>query len=260
MGREHTFAGRNNQDAFYSNSANNHLVAVVADGCGSGHFSECGAELGVRLITETLLKHAQKISDNQSMTVELAEQLLEQTRLDVLAQIRLLAENMGKSFSNTIENFFLFTLVGAWLSRDLSIFFALGDGVMEINGEQITLGPFPNNAPPYLAYGLAETSLDPKLLRFQIIKSLPTSELKNFIVATDGLNDYLQAAEKAIPGREEKVGPISRFYEDDKFFKNSDMVRRRLAIINRSLVGGVGGLLSDDTTLIIGRQQKKEMS
>jgi len=257
MGREHAFAGRNNQDAFYLTATNDNTVAVVADGCGSGRFSECGAGLGVRLVTETLLKYAREISENQPLTIELAERMLERTRSDVLIELRSLAGNMGKSFSNTIENFFLFTLVGAWLSPNLSVFFALGDGVMEINGEQIILGPFPNNAPPYLAYGLAEVS---KPLYFRAIKSLPTSELQHFIVATDGLNDYLQAAEKQIPGREEKVGSISRFYEDDKFFKNSDMVRRRLAIMNRSLVGGAGGLLPDDTTLIVGRQQKKETS
>ncbi|KKU07462.1 MAG: hypothetical protein UX09_C0029G0001 [Candidatus Uhrbacteria bacterium GW2011_GWE2_45_35] len=256
-GREHRLIGRNNQDASHLVFDERHLVAVVCDGCGSGLSSECGARLGARLVVETLFRHARQVRVPEELSAAAGERILERTRLDVLAGIRILAGNLGPSLSEVVENFFLFTVIGVWLSPTSAIFFALGDGVIEINRERFELGPFPNNAPPYLAYSLFETMNERPPLRFQIIKTLPAEELQSFLLASDGLTDYLAAERLAVPDREELVGNLDKFYQDDKFYKNPDMLRRHLAIVNRSLTGGAGGRLADDTTMIVGRRRQE---
>jgi len=58
------------------------------------------------------------------------------------------------------------------------------------------------------------------------------------------------------------VGPLSQFWEEDRFFKNSHALGHRLNLINRDIprVNSNGRILSefghlkDDTTLITGRQ------
>ena len=49
------------------------------------------------------------------------------------------------------------------------------------------------------------------------------------------------------------VGPLSQFWADDAFYKNRDMVRRRLAVLNR---GAGPGLLADDTTIVVVRRKQ----
>jgi hypothetical protein len=60
---------------------------------------------------------------------------------------------------------------------------------------------------------------------------------------------------RPIPGRSEDVGPLSQFWTDDAYYENRDMVRRRLAVLNR---GRHGGLLADDTTLVVVRRKGLE--
>ena len=110
-GRAHVAAGRNNQDAFCWASGADGLVAVVCDGCGSGARSEVGAQVGSRLLVRAatrLLRSSLDVAD-----------LLEQVRQDVLASLRLLAREMSvdaASFSRTVADHFLFTIVGVLIT------------------------------------------------------------------------------------------------------------------------------------------------
>ena len=243
-GRAHVAAGRNNQDAFCWASDADGLVAVVCDGCSSGPHSEVGAQVGARLLAQTatrLLRSNLDVAD-----------LLEQVRQDVLASLRGLAREMSvdaATFSRTVADHFLFTIVGALITARGATTFSLGDGVVVINGERTQLGPFPKNEPPYLGYALLPGALE---LSFNVHRSLEASEVQSLVLGTDGAVELEAVAERPIHGREEAVGPLSQFWSDDRFFKNPDMVRRRLAVLNR---GPRGGLLSDDTTLVVIRRK-----
>jgi hypothetical protein len=84
---------------------------------------------------------------------------------------------------------------------------------------------------------------------------LPTAELDHFLLGSDGLLDLRRAAETPIPNGEGVVGPLSQFWTEGRFFKNADNVRRRLRIINGGVdAGPKDGLLTDDTTLVVGRR------
>lgn len=252
-GRAHVAAGRNNQDAFCWASDADGLVAVVCDGCSSGPHSEVGAQIGSRLF-------AQAANRLLGSNLEVAD-LLEQVGQDVLARLHVLAREMSidaASFSRTVADHFLFTIVGVLITARGATTFSLGDGLVVINGERTELGPFPNNAPPYLGYALLPDATDrgsSERVSFRIHRSMAASEVQSLVLGTDGAVELETVAERPIQGREEAVGPLSQFWSDDRFFKNADMVRRRLAVLNR---GPRGGLLSDDTTLVVVRRKAAE--
>ncbi len=257
-GSAHVLAGRNNQDAFCWARTESGLVAIVCDGCGSSSHSDVGANVGARLIVQSAvgLLGAQ---------MEPAA-LLDRVRGDVVARLRLLASAMSieaapgegdrgsgtaTRYCTTVLEHFLFTVVGVIVDERFATTFAFGDGLIVVNNEGHHLGPFPNNEPPYLGYEL----LDKKRYRsaFDVHTPIPIGELDSLLIGTDGVIELEGMADRQVSGREDHVGGLSQFWDDDRFFRNPDMVRRRLTVLNR---GPRGGILSDDTTLVVLRRSK----
>lgn len=255
MGRDHVIAGRNNQDAYYVYESDNCIIALVADGCSEGKYSEVGARLGVRLFARAILHNYRE------------KNFWEKVRQDVLTNLHKSAQAMGGNLSQVINDYFLFTVVGIFLDDFGARFFSVGDGMFFVNDEMIRLGPFPNNAPPYLCYELIGTSLSylhPELLKIELHKEIPASHLISCLIGTDGVVDLAAVARRNIPGKSELIGSVSQFWTEDRYFTNRDMVRRRLSLINREsikpdwgnkLMLREPGLLPDDTTLIAIRRK-----
>lgn len=261
-GRDHRTALKNSHDAYYWEATPGILVAVVCDGCGSGEHSEVGAKLGARLVAKQVMRWFS--NDPKKFTLLGIEHGLIQVRRSVLAQIQVLADQMSGSFSETVGEFFLFTIVGAIITSDDAITFGAGDGVVVVNGSPMTLGSG-NNRPEYLSYGLVETdnNVTPFLKKFTWNK---TGDVNSILLGTDGVRDLTKAAEKAIPGKEEKVGPLEQFWRDDKYFKNPFSIQRRLALANRTthridyekkVAVEEHGHLPDDTTVLVIRRKEK---
>lgn len=267
QGRHHRTTGRNNQDALCWVRAGSNVVTVVCDGCGSGEHSEIGAQIGARLVTQALMHILDECDANKDDASQNIADILEQARGEVLDRVLEVAQAMGDHLTQTLCKYFLFTVVGVFITQSQAIFFSLGDGLMFINGEKISLGPFPNNAPPYLAYGLMKTILTqdcPTTLQFQINRVLPVEELQSFLIGTDGVQDLIDVANKKLPGKEQTIGSIDALWKQDRCFANPDFVRRHLAGVNRGFTGRdsvhstlrvAHGLLPDDTTLIVGRRE-----
>ena len=252
IGREHARAGRNNQDALWARANEHGLAAVVADGCGSGAQSELGAQLGARRVVEGALS----LLGNR-VPIE-SPDFLQCLGADVLCFLRALSGELGE---RAIGEAFLFTIVGAVVTPEHTLVFSAGDGLWALNGEVHQLGPFPNNAPPYLAYGL----LKPGAVSLKANTLRPTAEVDSLLLGTDGVADLAGLAEARVPEREEPVGPLSQFWSDGRYFSNPDALRRRLSLLNRESVRAdfparrlerVPGLLSDDTTLVVLRRQQ----
>lgn len=268
VGRDHVMVGKNNQDAFCWMNSRDMIIAIVCDGCGSASHSEVGAKVGAKLILEAIKKQV-LIYRSSGSTSHIAENSFwDEIAKDVLAELRILANTMSESISLVSRDYFLFTVVGAVITPLFSLTFSFGDGVLAINGDVTTIGPFPNNAPPYLAYsGLLDMSFKkdcPELLKFQMHKLLLTEEVQSIFIGTDGVGDFIENQFSKIPGKDEPVGPISQFWEDDRYFKNPDMIRRRLFLVSRDYqkidweeqkIIKEPGLLSDDTTLIVIRRK-----
>jgi hypothetical protein len=196
--------------------------------------------------------------------------LLERTRLDVLAYLLVLAEGIGAPAADVVRDYLLFTTVGAAIERDRSFFFALGDGIIIVNGVITRIGPFPGNAPPYMAYSLlpgyvghAQSSCNATNLMFQVYECIPTREVRHFLIGSDGAADFIAAQDRKLPGREQLLGPVSRFWEGD-FYGNPRKIERYLRLANEPAIAIdweghrriiEAGLLPDDSTLVVGRRR-----
>jgi hypothetical protein len=166
-----------------------------------------------------------------------------------------------------VSTFFLFTVIGLAVDGDTACVFSIGDGLFAIGDELLPLGPFPRNEPPYLGYGLLDRPPGGEAPRFLVHRVFPASALRTALIGTDGALDLAASASRPIPGGGGDVGPISRFWEDDRYFRNPDGVRRRLALINRAVTRPVwkeariereSGLLRDDTTIVVVRRARGE--
>ncbi len=164
------------------------------------------------------------------------------------------------------EECLLFTIVGVLITERETTIFARGDGIAVVNGEPYRFGPFPGNAPPYLAHELSipETRSDRQTFT---LHRFPTETITSVLIGTDGVINLKQKANVPMPGSTELVGPISQFWTDDRYFRNPDMVRRKLTLLHRTVLRPdwdaqrldvSRGLLPDDTTLVAIRRRKEE--
>lgn len=268
IGRDHLkdFGWRNNQDSSSVAITNNCIIALVTDGCSASDQStissnEVGAKIGARVTSKILLQYAEQFNSIPLEEVEFSP-MWERIRLEILGQIISLARNMGGSFTQTIRDYFLFTIVGTLMTKNYTVIFSIGDGVIVFNGEIILIGPY--EKPPYISYSVLNTSIDPELSRFKIHHVVPNKEVETILIGTDGVKDLIKAEGKNLPGKPKKVGSISEFWMDDTCFANSDQIRRKLALVNVSPVT-LGpdselirhqGLLPDDTTFCVIRKIK----
>lgn len=249
IGRSHRMIGRNNQDAWHITESHDCVVAVVADGCSSGAHSEFGAMLGVQVLAHDLL--AQAVT-GQAIDWRRAERA-------VVSQLDILARNFALDYVRVVEHYCLFTLVGAVLTPQRASFFACGDGYAVIGDEELRLGPFPSNQPPYLAYQLLgdQHRIGDEMKRLTLLWEGSPEAVDHFLIGSDGLEDLVTHEVTLRPGLTAPVGPLSQFWQSDRYFRgNPELVSRELKLIGRDWphVDPSPGLLSDDTTLVVGRK------
>ena len=265
LGRGPLLYGRNNQDAYGWRIGDGWSAAVVCDGCGSGSSSELGAQLGVRGVLGGLQRRSAELAAVAASGTHIELQLqalLTAVGADLLFWLEGLIARFGGDRQELVRESLLFTVVGAVLLPDLAAVFSLGDGVYAVNGEVEQLGPFPDNAPPYLGQAL----LDAPHRQFAVHRVIAGAELDSLMVGTDGVADLIEAGEEGrlLPGREEPAVPLHRFWTDDRYFRNPDAIRRYLALANSQpatvdeLTSDLvwhPGLLTDDTTLVVARRR-----
>jgi len=268
IGREHYQSKFNNQDAFSITSKQDLIVAFVCDGCGdktTSGFSEVGAHIGSQLLTLATIKAARRYLKRPHLLEKNSFSFWEQIRQEVLMSIRFLCQQMGEDMTDMVIKYFLFTAVGVLITPEVAQFVSIGDGVMIINNQELQIGPFPDNMPPYLGYALVPSTIDPELLKFQLQISLPTADLESFLIGCDGVVDLINAENLEVPTNKKVVGPISQFWTEDLFFNNPLSLTRRLTVINRDRstldlaqgkINQQSGLLRDDTTLVVGRRKE----
>lgn len=276
-GRDHVLAGRNNQDAFAWHQDERCTIAVVCDGCSEGPHSEVGAALGVQWVIRALARIAPEdmMPAQQPAYIDGRWPFLNRVHGEVLdamheAAVRLSdGENWSRARAEVIRQYCLFTTVGAIITAEQTFVFSIGDGCVAVNGTVRQLGPFAGNAPPYIGYGLFPPKVTGHVEPFSFmnfsVERLPTADVQSLLIGTDGVVELIAAANRKIAGKDEVVGPLAQFWTDDRFFRNPDIVRRRLTVINRESVrlenGALvrePGLLPDDTTLVTIRRRKED--
>lgn len=249
IGRDHRMVPKNNQDSWSIWRYEDLTIGIVADGCGSGMHSEVGAKIGVRMLGATLRKEYERHGRINWPRVQ----------RNMLTQLDNVVQAMGDDYRKTVEAYMLFTLLGVIIDNERATFFALGDGTIIINGEALSIGPFQNNMPPYLGYGLMlnELAIDASVITLQPICELPIAQLTSFLIATDGIDDVVGNEQNTLPGLDKPVGLIEQFWQSDRYFgSNPELLSRQLKLVGRDwpTVQPQPGLLGDDTTIIVGRQ------
>lgn len=261
-GKDHIRSNKNNHDAYHFESSKDMIAGVVCDGCGSGSHSEVGSKIGATLIIQQLFR--QYAADEKAFGDSPIYETLRRVQRSVLSHIQVLADSMGGSFSETIKNYFLFTALGFVVTRYTSCTFAVGDGILVHDGHETKLEPGQGgfNEPDYLSYSIVNTPRQSSGIR---LITQVSSGMESILVGTDGMHQLAMAAQKNIPGKAEKVGPIAQFWKTDRFFKNPYAISHRLNLINRTVskvdyetrgVTEEHGPLTDDTTLVVIRRKR----
>ena len=263
-GSDHRRSDKNNQDAICCRESEGSIVAVICDGCSEGKYSEIGARLGANILVQHIHHHFPYCGSDPWCFYD----ALESSRIHTIAQLRVLIHAMSpeKELAQLIIDYFLFTVIGVYINDRVTTVFSIGDGVHILNDVVTELGPFPNNEPPYLAYGGLIKSSEKDLvfdLRQQVFRR--TDEINSILIGTDGVSNLIKSSDSKIPGKNELVGDINQFWTDDRYFINKDMVRRKLSLVNREIVTPVWdehflsrekGLLPDDTSLVVIRRKR----
>lgn len=269
IGKSHVRLGRNNQDAYGHLVYPDEVFAVVCDGCGSGMSSEVGAQLGCEiiltelrsdLVTEWLESPAEK--DLQPILKEIQDRIVN--------KIIGISYKVGDYLPNIIKDYFLFTVLVAVVGIKRSFVASIGDGFYAINGDLHQIGPFENNAPPYVAYNAISSHVNRDVVKdaadFQIHATMVSEDVQSIMIGTDGVEDIISNESNIIPGKKtEIVGPVSQFWTDDLYFRNKAVLDRKLVQMARDstkLKSGVltheRGYLMDDTTIISIRRTSDE--
>lgn len=201
-GASHLRVARNGQDAAAAWQDGPLALAVVCDGCGSGARSELGAQVVARRMRAALarrLRAGAAVADLALWSACRSEAAAELARLarswcpeELDGSARPLEapgalapearEALGEALLCTV-------LVAAADRRDVAVW-AIGDGAVVLGGELTVLGPFLDNAPPYLGYDVLGHPPTPYL------RVRPRGAAGVAAVATDGaaeLGDELTA-------------------------------------------------------------------
>ena len=232
IGSAHRRCDRANQDSWTLERRERALVGVLADGCGSAPNSQVGAWLGARIwaqATHELLETGLSPDDP-----ELWRQVCERS----LGRLRAVTDALCGPVEASVGEALLFTLVGFVLTPSRLVVHAIGDGLVCLDGRTTALGPFPNNAPPYLGYGLLGTTP-----RVEIVHAVDAADFERLVIASDGaeeLEDLDSLAASSVLARPHTLGrTLARIN------------RERLEIDwNIERVEHSRGRLRDDTTVI----------
>lgn len=255
-GRRHRTAANlmNNQDAVSRSITPGLIVGSVSDGCGSQPHSEFGARTTVNILPRLIRKHHYTGGSFDEEGLDLIYQGL------VRHLLRAAKNLLDGPVKRVLESHMMATAGGVILTPSNTIFYGAGDFVFVVNGQTYTWEPEEGNQPLYPILRLAFPN-DPRF-RFRT-HTIPTSDLKSFMLATDGGNELLQVCSddmECFPGTDDPVGPIDQIWTNNEFYTDDATLGtwlNRLAQ-NWRMPGPPhhGGLLDDDTTLFAGRRKE----
>lgn len=215
VGREHVRLGKNNQDgvACATSLDTGRTAVVVTDGCSSGAFSEIGARLGAAWLARIVARADRDLEPRAVAEAAVARLCRALAALEV-----------------PVADYLLFGFLCAAIDERRAFVFGVGDGVYAVDGEVTALDPGPDNAPPYAAYALVGLEAPPPTVHL----SLPASDVRSLVVATDGALD--------LPADE----GLARFASDEALARNPSLLEKRLRVL-----GERRRLLRDDTTVAV---------
>ncbi len=226
-GREHRRAERDGQDGHALVVSEHVVAAIVTDGCSSGRSSEIGARIGASWLAALITQRFGATVIDGELGVRAAADDI--TRA-LLLRLELLARSLdplGVIDAARIDDALLFGFLAAVVTPSTTIVFGIGDGIVVIDDDVISIDPGPENAPPYAAYGLLEDT--PREPRVHFVGA--TADVDVVAVATDGLAPI--------------VTTLPALASDRRYAMNASLLRKRLVVLSD------GGSFSDDATVAV---------
>jgi hypothetical protein len=202
-GARHLRVARNGQDAALAWTDGALAALVVCDGCSGGASSEVGARLGGGLVLGALIARLTR-GEAPLDGVAWAD-----VRAEVAARLAALVVHLPGAREDAIRAHFLFTVVAAVVTPRQTAVWALGDGAYRLDDRVVALGPFADNAPPYLGYDLLDRAAPAHL------ELAPAAAV--VMVATDGVLDL---------GAADGLGEL----DAAALVRHPDALRRHLAV------------------------------
>lgn len=231
------------------------ISVVVCDGASKAPQSQYGATMLANATTKHVQAHAATGGVFDQYTWSDIQLLL-------VEEIEAGAAKLYGNRKQVLIDHFMATIVGMVVTEHGATWFWIGDGGLFDNGEYTKLEPTQGNRPVFLAYALTGSPVTdghPELLQFQT-RHRPLAEFNHGGVASDGIGDFIAAANKTMPGgAPELVGPVSQFWEDDAYYGSAGAVSNKLNCTARDLRAInllTRGRLSDDTSIGIVRRRK----
>lgn len=252
IGKEHIALGKNNQDAYYIRTSPAGIIAVICDGCSQGESSEVGAKIFSRAFANYLNNFINEPASS-SIFANL-DNLTRQVHRFFISNLSLCQTIIGMDHSMVVKDFLQFTTIAAIVTPSQTIVFSIGDGVVSVNKDIISIDPYLGNGrnePPYVGYLITDSTIPLKELSPKVHYILPTDVIESVIIATDGAKDIIKNAAT--------VGPLHQFL-DNKYFSNPYNLTRRLNVMNMShqfpdweqrVIKKTSGVLEDDTTIVV---------
>ena len=237
-GRDHRRAERDGQDGYAIVETDDVVAAIVTDGCSSGRASEIGARVGAAWLAALVARRFAPVDvPDEAALVPAARDVTRELldRLDVLA--RSFAPS-GEIRAACVGDALLFGFLAAVVTARGAIVFGVGDGIVAVGDRLTSIDPGPENAPPYVAYGLlGQGALLPPRIHF----IGPTAGVETLAVATDGAAPLAAATEPD--------SSLAALVRDARLAKNPSLLRKRLVVLSDR------GTFSDDTTIAVVRRR-----
>jgi len=277
-GRDHRRAERDGQDGYALVETDEVVAAIVTDGCSSGRTSELGARVGAVWLAALVARRfagvcavsdvcavgdvgdvravsaVSDVGDVGDVGGPLVTAARDVTR-ELLDRLELLARSFdpaGEIHAARVGDALLFGFLAAVVTPGGAVVFGVGDGIVAIGDRVISIDPGPENAPPYLAYGLLrqerlDATAPSRIERVALAPSIhfvgPTSDLDALAVATDG------AAPLVARSATEQEITLAALVRDPRLARNPSLLRKRLLVLSDR------GTFSDDTTIAVVRRR-----
>ncbi len=246
-----------NQDSVLGHVTEHLISGVVADGSSSSPQSYVASALQVEWLTQLVHAHA-------ATGKPFDEGVWNAIGNEIATRLLWIADKSHLPANQAIRNMWAATVGGVLIGPEFTHLIFFGDGRFYLNGELIVIEAAMEvrgqPAPAYPCYLVSESIIPIELIRFHV-HTFPTAEVESAAALTDGLDDYLKAVGKKVPGfPDQLIPPPSYFWEADTLYAKPGAFDQWLNFIGRDWKKPgnplAGGRLTDDLALAVARRKK----
>lgn len=230
IGKSHYNLNYNNQDALKYYQNEDLILGVICDGCGSGAYSEVGANLGANYFVNYFVDSF----INNKITNELINNFEDEMIVFFNKLIELQKNNEAK-IEDFIFNYLYFTILGFVVTEDITYIISSGDGFYKVNENCFFINQ--ENKPKYLANKILNKNYSFNCYKYE------TEAINLLSISSDGIHSI---NEHFMNSNLENISTFSEIFDFEGFYDNEIEFSKFLKdlSINKNI-------LTDDTSIIM---------